>query len=121
MFLMGSLLLLVLLLNNDTVQEGMSVVGSALDYKMGKGIVLTSGEKPWDVRKMAASRGSDQAYPPYNLPPNRMAIFDDLRFAPECCPSRFTNTLGCACAPANLKNYVNSQRGGNNTKSCSSF
>ena len=118
---MGSLLLLVLLLNNDTVQEGMGVVGTALDYKMGKGVVLTSGEKPWDVRKMAVSNGVDKAYAPYKLPPNRMAILDNVRFAQECCPSRFTNSLGCACAPANLKNYVNSQRGGNNTKSCGNF
>ena len=102
----------------DGFQEGFT--GSDLNYQMGRGVVLGGGGKAWDQRKMGGSRGP-QTQEGYKLPPTRMAIFDGVRFAPECCPSAYSNSTGCACAPKNLERYVAETRAGNNTKNCTSF
>ena len=94
--------------------------GSDLNYQMGRGVVLGGGGKAWDQRKMAGSRGP-QTQEGYKLPPTRMAVFDGVRFAPECCPSAYSNSTGCVCAPKNLERYVAETRAGNNTKNCTSF
>jgi len=94
--------------------------GSDLNYQMGRGVVLGGGGKAWDQRKMAGSRGP-QTQEGYKLPPTRMAILDGVRFAPECCPSAYSNSTGCVCAPKNLERYVAETRAGNNTKNCTSF
>jgi hypothetical protein len=94
--------------------------GSDLNYQMGRGVVLGGGGKAWDQRKMAGSRGP-QTQKGYKLPPTRMAILDGVRFAPECCPSAYSNSTGCVCAPKNLERYVAETRAGNNTKNCTSF
>ena len=87
---------------------------------MGRGVVLGGGGKAWDQRKMGGSRGP-QTQGGYKLPPTRMAILDGVRFAPECCPSAYSNSTGCVCAPKNLERYVAETRAGNNTKNCTSF
>ena len=102
----------------DGFQEGFT--GSDLNYQMGRGVVLGGGGKAWDQRKMGGSRGP-QTQGGYKLPPTRMAIFDGVRFAPECCPSAYSNSTGCVCAPKNLERYVAETRAGNNTKNCTSF
>lgn len=41
-------------------------------------------------------------------------FFDEIQFKPECCPSTYSSSMGCACmCPEQLK-YLNS-RGGNRT------
>tara|TARA_Y100000817_G_scaffold309378_1_gene298426 strand:+ start:880 stop:1278 length:399 start_codon:yes stop_codon:yes gene_type:complete len=118
LLLMSALLLLVLLVNNNSFHEGMRKMGASLDYQMGNGVVLTDGKQPWDVRKMALSNGVKQTYEPYNLPPRRMSVFDEIKFDPRCCPSDVSTGAGCACAPENLIKYISQQRGGNNSKNC---
>ena len=103
---------------DDEGMEGFT--GSDLNYQMGRGVVLGGGGKACDQRKMGGSRGP-QTQGGYKLPPTRMAIFDGVRFAPECCPSAYSNSTGCACAPKNLERYVAETRAGNNTKNCTSF
>jgi hypothetical protein len=95
--------------------------GSGLEYKMGEGVVLGGGGKAWDMRNLKGNGPSNLTEQGYKIPPQKMDVFDGVRFAPECCPSTYSNSVGCACAPPNLERYVAEQRGGNNTKSCTSY
>ena len=40
-------------------------------------------------------------------------IFNDIKFAPECCPNAYTSSSGCACMNKNTYKYLQN-RGGNN-------
>ena len=95
--------------------------GAALGYKMGQGVTLGGGGKPWNQRSLGSSQQQSQQIGSYKLPPTQMAVLDGLRFAPECCPNTYSNSTGCVCAPKNLVRYIAAQRGGNHTKSCSEF
>tara|TARA_Y100000588_G_C14076850_1_gene848309 strand:- start:385 stop:798 length:414 start_codon:yes stop_codon:yes gene_type:complete len=102
--------------------EGYQNAGSNINYRMGQGVVLGGGGAAWDMRKMGAGRPIGHATEaPYPIPPKNMAVFDGVRFAPECCPSTYSNSVGCSCSPGNLEAYVAEQRGGNNTKQCGSY
>jgi hypothetical protein len=41
-----------------------------------------------------------------------MNFFKNTEFKPECCPSSFSSSSGCACTSVDQLNYLN-QRGGN--------
>ena len=43
-----------------------------------------------------------------------MNFFKNNSFKPECCPSTYTSSTGCACTSVAQLNYLN-QRGGNRT------
>lgn len=43
-----------------------------------------------------------------------MDFFKNNAFKPECCPSTYTSSTGCACTSVAQLNYLN-QRGGNRT------
>ena len=43
-----------------------------------------------------------------------LSFFKDNAFKPECCPSTYTSSTGCACTSVAQLNYLN-QRGGNRT------
>lgn len=49
-----------------------------------------------------------------------MVIFKDNKFKPECCPSTYTTSTGCACISTDQTQYLN-QRGGNRTIAGSEF
>lgn len=51
---------------------------------------------------------------------NTMLMFKDNKFKPECCPSTYTSSTGCACISTDQTQYLN-QRGGNRTISGSEF
>ena len=51
---------------------------------------------------------------------NTMLMFKDNKFKPECCPSTYTNSTGCACVSTEQTQYLN-QRGGNRTIAGSEF
>jgi len=40
-------------------------------------------------------------------------IFNEMKFAPECCPNAYTSSSGCACMDQNMYKYLQN-RGGNN-------
>ena len=44
-----------------------------------------------------------------------MDFFKNTLFKPECCPSTFSTSTGCACTSVDQLNYLN-QRGGNRTQ-----
>ena len=49
-----------------------------------------------------------------------MFMFADNKFKPECCPSTYTSSTGCACISQEQVNYIN-QRGGNRTMAPAEF
>lgn len=96
--------------------EAFALMGSALDYSMGKGV-------PNSFEQGSRSNNSNA---PQNIfahlegnvggsvPPKGMTMFDDNRFTPECCPATYTNSVGCACISSEQMSFLN-QRGGNRT------
>ena len=50
---------------------------------------------------------------PIPLPEGEMLMFANTEFKGECCPSSFSNSMGCACITLPQYNYLIS-RGGNN-------
>jgi hypothetical protein len=51
---------------------------------------------------------------PVPLPEGELFFFADNKFKPECCPSTYSDSTGCACLSQAQVDYVN-QRGGNRT------
>jgi hypothetical protein len=51
---------------------------------------------------------------PVPLPEGELFFFADNKFKPECCPSTYSDSTGCACLSQDQVNYIN-QRGGNRT------
>jgi hypothetical protein len=50
---------------------------------------------------------------PVPLPEGEMLMFANTPFKPECCPSTYSNSTGCACMTGKQYNYL-IQRGSNN-------
>jgi hypothetical protein len=48
------------------------------------------------------------------LPEGELLFFAKNKFSPECCPSNYSNSSGCACATPEQVGYLN-ERGGNRT------
>ena len=51
---------------------------------------------------------------PVPLPEGELVIFAQNKFKPECCPSPYSSSTGCACITPEQYNYLNT-RGGNRT------
>ena len=81
----------------------------------------SGGGKAWDMRNFKVPQQAGQTEGAYKIPPENMNVFEGVRFAPECCPSTYSSSVGCSCHPSNLEAYVAEQRGGNNTKQCGSY
>ena len=56
----------------------------------------------------------DNVGTPVPLPEGELFFFTDNKFKPECCPSTYSDSMGCACLSQDQVNYIN-QRGGNRT------
>ena len=56
----------------------------------------------------------DNVGTPVPLPEGELFFFADNKFNPECCPSTYSDSMGCACLSQAQVDYVN-QRGGNRT------
>lgn len=56
----------------------------------------------------------DNVGTPVPLPEGELFFFADNKFKPECCPSTYSGSMGCACLSQDQVNYIN-QRGGNRT------
>jgi hypothetical protein len=101
------------------LKEGMDVMGSSLDWTMG-GDVANSWTNKADKYShgmeysSAQSKWSQYKGTPVPLPEGQMSMFADNEFKPECCPSTYSNSSGCACITQEQINYIN-QRGGNRT------
>ena len=56
----------------------------------------------------------DHVGTPVPLPEGELFFFADNKFTPECCPSTYSDSMGCACLSQAQVDYLN-QRGGNRT------
>jgi len=97
-------------------QVGSNIVGSALNYRISDGN-KSSWEKQSDVnttyndwyKSLEVNTGGSVP-----LPEGELLIFDQNKFDPSCCPSAYSNSLGCVCASSEQMQYLN-ERGGNRT------
>jgi len=86
-------------------------------------LVVTPNTATWGMPNMVVTPGKplspgvknfldrpDQSVP---LPEGELLMFANTQFKPECCPSSYSNSTGCACMTGKQYNYL-VQRGGNN-------
>ena len=101
------------------LQEGMAIMGAPVDWRMGAGQATNWQNK---ADQYASDMGYSEERSKYNkysgtpvpLPEGQLFMFADNKFKPECCPSIYTSSTGCACITQEQVNYIN-QRGGNRT------
>jgi hypothetical protein len=77
----------------------------------------------WSMPNLEYSKGTtpsagvqsilDRPVQPIPLPEGQMDFLATTPFKPECCPSAFSTSTGCACITMEQYNYLHS-RGGNN-------
>jgi len=90
-----------------------SSLGTELSYSIGDG-VKSSWEKPSTRKTNDYNIMDTRPSAAVPLPASEMLIFDKTKFSPECCPSIYSNSMGCVCATTEQMNFLN-QRGGNRT------
>lgn len=84
---------------------GMQMTNAAFQYTVGK-----DGKKHVDLYKhLEGNRGGK--VPP---PKHEKFLFEHNEFKPECCPSTYSSSRGCACVSPEQAKYIN-ERGGNRT------
>ena len=106
-------------------QEGMAVMGAALDWTMGQDVATSWTTKAKSYANemgysATQSKWSQYKGTPVPLPEGEMFMFANNEFKPECCPSTYTSSTGCACITQEQVNYIN-QRGGNRTLAPAEF
>jgi len=110
------------------VSEGMAIMGSAVEYKMGDGV-----QGSWDTKAQASGSALSWRKQPHETygsklvtPDQGMSFFADTEFKPECCGSTYSanggllatkgyTSGGCACMSPQQIDYINT-RGGNRTQ-----
>lgn len=100
-------------------------MGASTDWQMGEGQSTNWQNK---ANQYAASMGYSEQKSKYSqysgtsmpLPEGQMYMFADNKFKPECCPSTYTSSTGCACITQEQVDYIN-QRGGNRTMAPAEF
>ena len=77
---------------NTITREGMSVIGSTLDYAMSNGVHE-------ERRKLKANLDDTYEKVQVPLPEGQLFFFANNKFStdPECCKSGVSGTGGCAC------------------------
>lgn len=109
--------------SNGVVTEGFRKISdiadaASLNYNM-------NGDQPGSWSQKAMGYASDMGYNTVlashanykgtEVPlQGTLNFFKNNSFKPECCPSTYTSSTGCACTSVAQLNYLN-QRGGNRT------
>jgi len=97
---------------------GTELAGAALNYSIGDGVPISwesekgqsiTGEKNNVYEHLDANKGS-----PVPLPEGQLFMFSKNKFDLSCCPSTYSNSMGCACLAPEQAKYLN-ERGGNRT------
>jgi hypothetical protein len=102
-----------------SMKEAMTTMGTALNHQNNKDMYNSWTSKS---NKYAASMNyvdERKKYSAYKgtkvpLPEGEMCMFHDNEFKPECCPSTYSSSTGCACITSDQVKYLN-ERGGNRT------
>jgi hypothetical protein len=96
-----------------SAREGMQILGSNVDYVMGKGVPGNQWTK--NPPAMQAKYETNQG-PEVPLPEGQMFFLANNAFKPECCspasPLAYSSSTGCACVTKEQIDYIN-KRGGN--------
>jgi|TARA_Y100000992_G_C21273841_1_gene498648 hypothetical protein len=109
--------------SSDIVKEGFQKISnlsnsSSVNYSMGK-----DNKGSWTQKALgyASEMGfnnvlaSKANYKGTEVPlSDTMVFFKNNSFKPECCPSTYSSSNGCACTSIAQLNYLN-ERGGNRT------
>jgi hypothetical protein len=79
-------------------------------------LVVTPGNPSWGMPNMAVTPGKPlspgvrdflhREKQPVPLPEGQLSMFATTPFKPECCPSAYSNSMGCACMTAKQYNYL---------------
>ena len=101
------------------LQEGMTMLGAPVEWQMGKGQSNDWQNKANQYSQNMGYSETKSKYSQYSgtpvpLPEGQMFMFADNKFKPECCPSTYSSSTGCACITQEQVDYIN-QRGGNRT------
>lgn len=126
--ILGSVLISsVLSCSRVGLMEGMELLGSSLDYKMGEGVKDSWDTKEQKVGSSIPFRSHDHdSYKSKHVDPSTsLHFFADTEFKPDCCGATYSSTGavkaalgnetgGCACLSKEQVNYLNT-RGGNRT------
>ena len=104
------------------VNEGFATIatgiGSAIHYKIGDGVKNSWDKTPTDETGLNPNAVPDlDRNMEYNSLVNLnvnddLVFFNNNTFSPDCCPSIYSNSDGCACVSPEQLTYLNS-RGGN--------
>jgi len=101
------------------ISEGASTLGAALDDKNNSDLAsswiskATTFSSEFGYGDMN-NTGTAYTGTPTPLPDGELVIFAQNKFKPECCPSPYSSSTGCACITPEQIKYLNS-RGGNVT------
>ena len=63
-------------------------------------------KKTVDIEQAEADKAIDE---------EKLFVFANTKFLPECCPSTYTTGQGCACISDKIQNHIGT-RGGNNSQ-----
>jgi len=92
-------------------KEGMEVKGySDASPKYGDAV---AAHETADISGAKKNIDMEQAEADIALDEEKMFVFSNTKFLPECCPSAYSTGQGCACVSDRIKNHIGS-RGGNN-------
>ena len=100
-------------------------MGSSLDWAMGQDVANSWTNKAEQYSDKMGYSSTESKWSQYKgtavpLPEGQMFMFADNEFKPECCPSTYSSSTGCACITQEQVNYIN-ERGGNRTLAPSEF
>ena len=106
-----------------SLQEGMEVLGAPLDYKI-RGNVYNSWMNKTDnysdemgYQVITAKQDSNYVDP---VEKGSMLIFQNNQSSGDCCPSSYSNSMGCICETSEQVAFLN-ERGGNRTMAPAEF
>lgn len=107
-----------------SIKEGLETLGANVDYVMGNDIASSwvnkvnsvdggSYQNPWN-------KYNDIKGTPVPLKDGQLNFFADNKFDSSCCPSTYSDSMGCACMSREQVDYLN-ERGGNRSIPPSEF
>ena len=106
-----------------SITEGLQMIGAPLDYQI-RGDVYNSWLNKTDkysddmgYQVYTSKQDSNYADP---MTKDSMLIFQNNEFSGDCCPSNYSNSMGCVCETSEQVTFLN-ERGGNRTMAPAEF
>ena len=103
-----------------SVKEAMTNLANAasLDHDNNKDLMGSWMSKAFGYAGNMGNKSNLEKHAEYKGTPvpleNTMFFFKNNKFQPECCPSTYSSSNGCACTSEEQMEYLN-ERGGNRT------